>query len=285
MNKLRQSKNKINVVSQVKTKLPPPQNTPYITAKADSGASNHYWRPQDTTALSSIKKDNTTTVRLPDLTTIASTKAGTINFQTTTLSPKATKAHVLPNLQNASLISLGQLADDACITILEDHQIEIYKKDNPQLRGPKHYQTHLQPENKILSGPRNIIDGLWDLQIPVAEKTMLIQTQGKSANAIIRKNQTKTDLAKYLHACAGFPPISTFVKAINKGHFMTWPGIKSVSFTKNLPKSIPSLKGHLDQERKHIQTTKQNEPNAEQHEFFQPLHYKTSKHMQRLLLS
>jgi hypothetical protein len=137
MDKLRQNKNKINVVSQVISKLPPPQNTPCITAKAESGASNHYWCPQDTTALSNIKNDNTTTVRLPDLTTIESAKAGTINFPTKTLSPTATKAHVLPSLQNASLISLGQLADDACLTILEDHQIEIYKKRPSNTSRPK----------------------------------------------------------------------------------------------------------------------------------------------------
>ena len=35
-------------------------------------------------------------------------------------------------------------------------------------------------------------------------------------------------LAQYLHACAGFPPVSTFVKAIANGNFITWPGITNI---------------------------------------------------------
>ena len=49
--------------------------------------------------------------------------------------------------------------------------------------------------------------------------------------------------------------MSTFVKAISNGNFITWPGITDISFYKHLPKSIPTYKGHLDQERQHLQST------------------------------
>jgi hypothetical protein len=44
--------------------------------------------------------------------------------------------------------------------------------------------------------------------------------------------------------------------AINNGNFISWPGINTLSIDKHLPKSIDSAKGHLDQERKNLQSTK-----------------------------
>ena len=54
-------------------------------------------------------------------------KTGIINLPTTKLSTKGATAHILPNLQNALLISLGKFSDDNCITVLEDQKINIYK--------------------------------------------------------------------------------------------------------------------------------------------------------------
>ena len=136
--------------------MPPP----FIKAKSDSGASNHYWRPQDVNALSNIKITTTgPKVKLPNNKIIQANKTGIINLPTTRLSTKGGMSHVLPKLQNASLISLGQFVDDNCITVLEYHKINIYKKIDPS-KGELHYAKHLQPKNKLLSGPRNLKDGI-----------------------------------------------------------------------------------------------------------------------------
>ena len=143
--------------NQLVPSLIPP---PFINAKANSGASNHYWRPQDVNALSNIKSTTTgPKVKIPKNKIIQANKTGIINLPTTKLSTKVATAHVLPNLQNALLISLGKFADDNCITVLEDHKINIYKKSDPS-KGELHYAKHLQPKNKILSGPRTLKDGL-----------------------------------------------------------------------------------------------------------------------------
>lgn len=75
------------------------------------------------------------------------------------------------------------------------------------------------------------------------------------ANVILRKQTTKNNLATYLHACCLFPVISTFVSAIKKGHFNTWPGLTTHLITKHLKKSIHTAKGHLRQEFKNLQST------------------------------
>jgi hypothetical protein len=38
---------------------------------------------------------------------------------------------------------------------------------------------------------------------------------------------------------------------------LTWPGIDEISLVKHLPASIATAKGHLDQERKNLRSTKQ----------------------------
>ena len=100
--------------NQLVPSLIPP---PFIKAKADSGASNHYWRPQYVDALSNI--ESTTTgpkVKLLNNKIIQANQTGIINLPTNKISTKGATAHVLPNIQNDSLILLGQfrLLDQFC---------------------------------------------------------------------------------------------------------------------------------------------------------------------------
>ena len=81
---------------QLAPSLIPPH---FIKSKADSDASNHYWRPQDVNALSNIKSTMTgPKVKLLKNKIIQANKTGIINLPTTKLSTKGATAHVLPNL-------------------------------------------------------------------------------------------------------------------------------------------------------------------------------------------
>ena len=104
---------------------------------------------------------------------------------------------------------------------------------------------------KIMTGNRNFDDGLWDISLdapPIPAK--------QTVNAIIRKDKSKSELASYLHACAGSPPISSFIRAVKNGNFATWPGINDINFAKFLDPTIATAKGHLNQEKKNLQSTK-----------------------------
>ena len=76
---------------------------------------------------------------------------------------------------------------------------------------------------------------------------------------VIRKDKTKTELAEYLHKSAFSPSLSTFQRAIRKGHLLTWPGIEDINFEKYISNLIPTAKGHLDQARANLQSTKNKE--------------------------
>jgi hypothetical protein len=58
---------------------------------------------------------------------------------------------------------------------------------------------------------------------------------------------------------------STWIQAIEKGHFATWPGLTASLVRKHLPKSIATVKGHLNQQRKNLRSTKatKSEPIAD----------------------
>ena len=72
------------------------------------------------------------------------------------------------------------------------------------------------------------------------------------------KDKDKTELAQYLHACAFPPSISTFQESINNDNFVTWPGIRGFNSKILLKTTEATLKGHIDQERQNLQSTKQN---------------------------
>jgi hypothetical protein len=163
------------------------------------------------------------------------------------LSQKASRAHVFDGITNSSLLSIGQLCDNNCVAILDKKQINIYKQNTC-----------------VLLGTWNLNDGLWDIPVPTAPtaqpQSAPPTTQkwvSQSVNAIIRRDKTKTELAQFLHGCCGSPAITTWARAIKNGNFLTWPGIDDILLTKHLPPSIATAKGHLDQERKNLRSTKQ----------------------------
>ena len=94
-----------------------------------------------------------------------------------------------------------------------------------------------------------------DQQLKIDRTTATANPQ--QANIIIRKHQTKKDLAEFLHAACFAPTKSTFIKAINNNHFVSWPGINPELISKHLPINESTIKGHMTRERANLQSTKQ----------------------------
>ncbi|GFH54654.1 hypothetical protein CTEN210_11130 [Chaetoceros tenuissimus] len=179
--------------------------------------------------LSRSKIKNGPSVQLPDSSETTSDEDGYLPIPDQ-LSDVAKHAYIFEGITNSTLISVGKLCDDGCeVTFTRD--IALITKNGEIL----------------LTGDQNPIDSLWDIHLPLQ--------QGK-INAVISSNKTKTELAQFLHATCGFPVVSTFRTSISNGNFIGFPGIDSVSFTKHLPPSVPTAKGHLKQERQGLRSTK-----------------------------
>ena len=144
--------------------------------KADSGASRTYLRPQHQKYLQNIQLlHNGPTATLPNNNKIKAT---------------------VPGLTNESLLSIGQLCDNGCLALFDRYKLYIFK--NGKI---------------ILSGNRNLTDGLWD--VPFKNNHI------DNINYIVTTDKNKSDLARYLHACAFSPVVSTFQQCIKRGNFIT----------------------------------------------------------------
>jgi hypothetical protein len=77
------------------------------------------------------------------------------------------------------------------------------------------------------------------------------------------------DLAMYLHACAGYPVLTTWTRAISNGNYRSWPNLSGATGPKwirrHLPKSIETTMGHMKAIRSGTQSTKntKNKPRIE----------------------
>lgn len=67
---------------------------------------------------------------------------------------------------------------------------------------------------------------------------------------------TVQKLVQFLHATAGYPVKSTWLKAIDKNYYLSWPGLNSDRVRKYLTKSEHTIMGHLHLIRQGIRSTK-----------------------------
>ncbi len=176
------------------------------TVKADTGTSHHYFKSSDARVLRNIRPiSNGPSVLLPNGDTLQANKQAFIPINNN-LSLQAQCTYIFPGLENSSLLSIGQLCDDNCQALFDKHLLHIFK--NRKL---------------ILQGFRIFLDGLWDIHFGSNKPTQ--STQQLVANAIIRRDKTKTELANFFHGCLFSPPLVTLQQALTKNYFTTWPGM------------------------------------------------------------
>jgi hypothetical protein len=174
----------------------PPQSNPVI-AKADTGATAHYFKPEDSNILDNLKfTEQGPQVRLPNNAIIKADQVGNLPHMNLPLA--ATETHTFKDLKSASLISIGQLCDVGCQAVFQKQDLKIYDAK----------------KQLVITGTRNLQDGLWDIRLASHFPT-------HTANAALRLDQTKVELAQHLHAACFSPVKSTFVKAIQNN----WPGL------------------------------------------------------------
>ena len=80
---------------------------------------------------------------------------------------------------------------------------------------------------------------------------------------------TKPDLAMYYHRAAFSPVPTTFISAINKGNFSTWPGLTAELISNHLTKSLATSKGHNKLARQNVSSTRPQEPPVARTKTFQ----------------
>ena len=78
---------------------------------------------------------------------------------------------------------------------------------------------------------------------------------------IIRENQTKMNLEKYMHGALFSHVTSTLIVAIQNNHFVSWDGLTTDLISKHLLSIKATVLGHQKQERQGLQSTSSTRKN------------------------
>ena len=77
----------------------------------------------------------------------------------------------------------------------------------------------------------------------------------EQANSVYDLPSTEQAI-KWMHTVCGYPVKSTWIKAIKAGNFIGWPLLTEKNVAKYYPETTETPKGHLNQTRKNVRSTK-----------------------------
>jgi hypothetical protein len=111
----------------------------------------------------------------------------------------------------------------------------------------------------VTNGATTILTVQWDTEsvmwrVPLGNS---ISTQAASEHYAQNAYEKKSiqDTITYLHVCCFSPVQDTWLKAIQNGHFETWPSITVENVRKYFPKYSATTKGHMNQIHQNIRST------------------------------
>ena len=197
----------------------------------DSGATSHFV-PENM----NLPKGNLSTkeVYLPDDTKLQATYRTKLPLKQ--LSDKAREADILPGL-TTPLISVNKLAEEGYTTIFHpgENGVTIHEPGTVKLT------TTMDP---ILQGSKRKGAKLWTIEAN--------DTSAKEHANKVYDLPSIAQTVRYLHAAAGFPTEETWIKAIKKGNYNTWPTITTTIVRRHFPESDETQKGHLKRQQQGV---------------------------------
>jgi hypothetical protein len=128
---------------------------------------------------------------------------------------------------------VGQLCNNGCSITFTQDQVTVSKN-----------------EKCVMYGSRDPKSRLWQVNLKKIFETNQVQCNHA------HDNSNQEDLINYLHAACLSPVKSTWITAIKKGNFSSWPGLTENAVEKHLSKSTSTTKGHLNQQMQNARTTK-----------------------------
>ena len=224
-----------------------PVDPPHL-ANADTGTTGHYMSFSDTPSLLNIcPAQQPVVVTLPDGSAVHSTHTAELDLPS--LPPAARQVHLFPTL-TGSLLSIGVLCDCG-LTATYRASIVTITDDSGAI---------------LLTGHRSSTTRLWMVNL---DKTAPPPHSPKSppaavthsAAAMMLATRTHAQVVAWYHAALGSPSVSTMIVAIEKA-FVSFPGLTSSMVRKCAPTPIATAKGHLDQTRAGLRSTRREEPTA-----------------------
>ena len=167
------------------------------------------------------------------------------------LSDEAAEADTFDEFKT-SLMSVGKTADDGNVSVFTKDDVKVYKEQDilitckgaPILIG-------IRDERGRYRIPLVQQHGQWQPRKPTRKARIHLQ----QANHVYDLPSTE-EAVKWMHDTCGYPVKSTWLKAIKAGNFLGWPVITERTVSKYYPKTTETPKGHMNQTRKNVRSTK-----------------------------
>ena len=197
---------------------------------------------------------------------------------------------MVPSLKHNSLLSGPKFADANYVTVLTPSEVLIFDGDNLKiqvskvaiLRGWRSkasglWEVPLDPNEKggayhvLPKSATNKINSVYDKMrkyekmrsdyhaLPRSatdENASVYKLTAEQIQNVYELPSTK-EVIRYLHACAGFPAKTTWMKAIRAGNYATWPHLTLQAVYKHFPESDETQQGHMRSIKQGIRSTKQ----------------------------
>jgi hypothetical protein len=149
-------------------------------------------------------------------------------------------------------MSMGKTADDGTVLVFTKEGVNIFKEEDILITCKG---------EPILIG---IQDNQGQYRIPLMQQQGHWQPRRSSkqaqkalqqANSVYDLPSTKQAI-KWMHAICGYPVKSTWLKAIKAGNCIGWPMLTERNVQKYYPDATKTAKGHQNQTRKNVRSTK-----------------------------
>ena len=128
----------------------------------------------------------------------------------------------------------------------------VFKKEDVTVLSPK-------GEPIIHGWRKDKLPHLWRFALSTGERQKRLYTttsQKKPEANNVYDLPSMEALVRYMHAAAGFPVRSTWLKAIKNRNFNSWPGLTYNNAAKYFPQSMKTIKGPMLQSSQGVRSTK-----------------------------
>ena len=180
------------------------------------------------------------------------------------LRKEACRVDIVPGINTATLISTGKLADANYISIFDEEEVNVYDANNTVVTTT---------QGSVLRGYRDKNEGVY--RIPLVKDVKNINTDTIIVNAppssLLHKQppkhetinnvyelRTKEEIIRFYHAAAGYPTKRTWIRAVARGHYASWPGLTTTAIQRHFPESLETQKGHMRAQPAGIRSTKKH---------------------------
>ena len=250
------------------------------SAASDTGATASAMKPSDPTIPTGMQSNTSFGGAFGDI-----AKATTINKLRLKLREPANSVHIVPKVRD-SLLSTSKMVDADYIAVYDKEEVNFYDAKTTKVviteeavltgfRCPKiglwrvpliEKPTNLNTDTLILDHPTKLasLNNLYEVITTTATRERVSQLMGQATPVPCQREHINNvyelpsieQAVRYLHAAAGHPTKHTWLKAIARGNYNSWPLINVRNVRKHFPESEETQLGHMRGARQNVRSTR-----------------------------